>query len=118
MSLIVQTPRGSYVKSDPADGIIRVQQDILDLIGFCGESDSNRVLISEGSLHPSFFDLSTGTAGEITLKLSTYRVKTAIVIDLTNVPSERFQEWASECNRGQDIHFCKNESDAEAWLLY
>jgi hypothetical protein len=29
-----QASRGSYVKSDPADGIIRIQQDILDLIGF------------------------------------------------------------------------------------
>jgi len=117
MNLIVQTLRESYLKSDPADGIIWVEQDILDLIGFCGESGSNRVLISEGSLHPSFFDLSTGAAGEITLKPSTYRVKTVIVVDLTDVPSERFQEWAFECNRGKDIHFCKNESDAETWLL-
>jgi hypothetical protein len=97
--------------------IIHTQQDILDLIGLCGEAGSNRVLISDGSLHPDFFDLSTGTAGEITLKLSTYRIKTAFMIDLALISSVRFQEWAAECNRGQEIHFWADESEAESWLL-
>jgi hypothetical protein len=45
-------------------------------------------------------------------------MKDAIVVDLTNILSERFQEWASECNQGQETHFCENEPDIEAWLLY
>ena len=105
MSQIVKTIRGNYVKSEPGVDNIQNQQDILDLIGLCGEAGSNRVLISEGSLHSDFFDLSTGTAGEITLKLSTYRVKTAFVVDAVKISSERFQEWAAECNRGKEIHF-------------
>ena len=79
------------------------------MIVLCSEADSNRVLISKGSLHPDFYDLSTGAAGEIALKLSTYRVKTAIVIDLVNITGERFKEWTSESNRGHEIRFCNNE---------
>ncbi len=47
--------------SESAVNNIRTQGDILDLIVDCAEAGSNRVLISEGSLLPDFFDLSTGT---------------------------------------------------------
>jgi len=75
------------------------------------------LLLSEGALHPDFFDLSSGLAGEISMKLTTYRVKTAIVVDLESIPSLRFREWAGECNRGREICFCANLKETEAWLL-
>jgi hypothetical protein len=81
------------------------------------EVGANYLLVSGEALHPDFFDLSTGLAGEISLKLSTYRVKTAIVVDLEFNLCQRFREWAGEFNRGREIRFCTNLQDAEEWLL-
>jgi hypothetical protein len=39
------------------------------------------------------------------------------VVDAVKISSERFQEWAAECNRGKEIHFWADESEAESWLL-
>ena len=103
--------------SDPDMGIIRDERDIMGLMTLCGEAGSNRIMISRGSLNPDFFDLSTGVAGEISHKLSTYRVKTAFVMDLSTISSERFQEWANECNRGNEIRFFEDILEAEDWLL-
>ena len=117
MPQIIHTNHGNYLLSDPKQGNLSSEQDILDLFGFLGEVGSSLLLLSEGVLHQDFFDLSTGLAGEISLKLSTYRVKTAIVVDLESIPSLRFREWAGECNRGREIRFCANIEEAEDWLL-
>jgi len=117
MTQIIQTSWGKYLLSDPEPGNISSERDILDVMGLFGEVGASLLLISKGALHPDFFDLSTGLAGEISLKLSTYRVKTAIVVDIESIPSQRFREWAVECNRGRKIRFCTNPQDAEEWLL-
>jgi len=118
MGEIITTDQGSYVVSDPGIGSIQTQADILDLVALCRQPVANRVLILKGVLSPDFFDLSTGLAGDITLKLSTYRVKTAIIVDLESISSQRFHEWVYECNRGQEIHFCSTREQAEEWLLH
>ena len=115
--IVVKTSMGNYVLSDPDMGIIQGERDILELLTLCGEAGSNKVMISQGSLSPEFFDLSTGQAGEISHKLSTYRIKTAFVVDLSMIPSERFQEWVSECNRRNEIRFYEDILEAEDWLL-
>ena len=117
MAQVIQTSQGNYLLSDSEHGNLSSERDILDLMGLFGEVGDNFLLISDGALHRDFFDLSTGLAGEISLKLSTYRVKTAIVIDIESIPSLRFREWAGECNRGREIRFCANLQDAEEWLL-
>ena len=117
MGGIIETTNGNYVISDPEADNLANQRDMLDLISLCPDPTSHKLLITEGALHPDFFDLSTGLAGELALKLTSYLVKTAIVVDLDSVPSQRFREWAGECNRGREIHFCASQKDAEGWLL-
>ena len=117
MAQIIQSNRGSYLLCDTDHGHLRSERDILDLLGLFWEVGANLLLISEGVLHPDFFDLSTRVAGEIVLKLSNYRVKTVIVVDLDSIPSQPFREWAGECNRGKEIHFCQDRDEAEGWLL-
>ena len=117
MGVVIKTSRSNFVRSDPVGGLIRTQTQILDLLVLCREAGSNKVLISGGSLHPDFFDLSSGMAGDITLKLSTYRVQTAIIADLAKITSERFQEWTFECNRGSELRFFAEQPAAEDWLL-
>lgn len=117
MAQIIQSEQGNYVLCDPGTGQICSEQDILDVMGFFREAGAYLLLIGEGALHPDFFDLSTGLAGEISLKLTTYRVRKAIVIDLGSVPSQQFREWAGECNRGGEIRFYAGQDEAENWLV-
>ena len=115
MTQIIHTSEGNYLLSDTEN--INSERDILDLMGFFGEVGVSLLLISEGVLDSDFFDLSTGLAGEISLKLSMYRVKTAIVADIKSVRSQPFRDWAGECNRGSEIRFCADHDEAEVWLL-
>jgi len=117
MAQVIQTSQENYLLSDPENGNLSSERDILDLFGLFGDVGANLLLVSDGALHRDFFDLSTGLAGVISLKHSTYRVKTAIVIDMESIQSQRFREWAGECNRGREIRFCANLQDAEEWLL-
>ncbi len=115
MGRIVRTGAGVYITPEPE--VVSSQGELLELIGLCGEVGTDRLLFPPGSLAEDFFDLSTGLAGELGLKLSTYRVKAAFVVDLESVPSSRFRDWAGECNRGGEIHFCDSEDRAVEWLL-
>jgi hypothetical protein len=115
MGKVVKTDRGDYLLSDAEPGSLKGERELLDLVSLGGGIGS--LLIQEGSLPGDFFDLSSGLAGQISLKLSTYRIRTAIVVDLAGVPSRHFRSWASECNRGNEIRFCANRQEAEEWLL-
>jgi len=115
MGMIIRTGSGIYVTPEPE--VVSSQADLLELIGLCGEAGTDRLLFPRGSLVEVFFDLSSGLAGELALKLSTYRVKAAFVVSLDAIPSQRFREWAGECNRGKEIRFCDSEESAVEWLL-
>ncbi|HKK42843.1 MAG TPA: DUF4180 domain-containing protein, partial [Bacteroidales bacterium] len=52
-------------------------QDVLNLMGDMSEKESTRLIIREENLHPDFFRLYTGLAGEILQKFSNYRFKLA-----------------------------------------
>jgi len=113
---VVQTTTGEYVRCAAESDMISKEQDILDLLAYCAETESNRIMLDEEHLHPAFFDLKTGLAGDIFHKLSTYHVKTAIVADLDGIKSERFQELIYECNKGNQINFFNHITSAETWL--
>jgi hypothetical protein len=116
MGEIIHTEKGIYISPAPGE-VISSQGEVLDLVSLCGEARSDKLLIPGGSLVEKFFDLSSGLAGEICIKLSTYRIKTAIVVDLDSISSQRFKEWAGECNRGSEIAFRSSRDQAVDWLL-
>jgi len=113
---VVNTPTGSYVRCAPDDGLVSREADVLDLMGACYEIDGNRLLLEEKYLHPDFFDLKTGLAGAIFLKLTNYREKIAVLANLNNIQSERFQELIYETNKGKLINFFDDFTKAEQWL--
>jgi hypothetical protein len=117
MEGVVHKQKGAYLLSDPEPGSLKGVRELLDLLSLGNEEGIGALLIQEGSLPPEFFDLSSGLAGQIALKLSTYRVKTAVVVDLEGIPSRHFRSWAGECNRGREIRFCSTMGEAEDWLL-
>lgn len=113
---VIHTASGVYIRCAPDSGVIASEQDLLELLSYCHEAGSDQILLDEAHLHPDFFDLKTGLAGVIFLKLSTYRIRTAIVADLAGIKSERFQEVIYECNKGKEIHFFNQLKDAEGWF--
>ena len=54
------------------------------------------LLLSEGDLAPSFYDLKSGLAGELFQKFVSYRVPLALVVKEPAVYGERFVELARE----------------------
>ncbi|MCP4427502.1 MAG: DUF4180 domain-containing protein [Chloroflexi bacterium] len=116
-SKLVTTTHNNYVRCAPDSSPISSDQDVLDLLAYCTDPSGSRLLLESRFLHPDFFDLSTKLAGAILLKLSAYRVKTAIVADLSVIPSQRFQEMVRESNRGSQINYFESVKDAEEWLI-
>jgi PadR family transcriptional regulator AphA len=115
---VIETPSGAYVRCGAQSGLVADERDVLDLLACCGDIDSNRVLIEEKHLHPSFFDLKTGLAGAVLQKFATYYVRAAIVVDLERISSARFRELISECNKGEQVRFFGDVLQAEEWLTH
>jgi hypothetical protein len=113
---VIQTTAGTYVRCALSDKPVSKEQDVLDLLAYCGGTETNRIMLDEEHLHPDFFDLKTGLAGAIFQKFSNYHVKAAIVADLDGIKSKRFQELINECNKGNQINFFRDISKAEEWL--
>jgi hypothetical protein len=85
--------------------IIGQTQDALDLICNLGYDDCNRIIIHERNLHPGFFDLRTGLAGDILQKFSNYNFKLAIVGDFSKYKSISLHDFIRETNKGRLIFF-------------
>lgn len=87
------------------NSVITEVQDMLDLMGECGAHDCFRIVVREAGLHPDFFRLHTGMAGEILQKFSTYSFKLAIVGDFSKYTSKNLQDFIRESNKGNRIFF-------------
>ena len=79
-------------------------------------SNSKSLLIDEGVLPDGFFDLSTGIAGELLHKTSTYRVRLACVVADPSIYSQQFESFVHEANRRNDIGFFTTRDEAIRWL--
>jgi hypothetical protein len=85
--------------------IISQVQDMLDLMGDLISNSCNKIIIHERNLHPDFFHLKSGLAGDILQKFSNYRVKLAIIGDFTRYKSKSLQDFIRESNKGTMIFF-------------
>jgi hypothetical protein len=85
--------------------IITQAQDILDLIGDLVYYNCSSIIIHERSLHPDFFQLKTGLAGECLQKFSNYKVKLAIIGDFSKYQSKSLHDLIRESNKGNRIFF-------------
>ncbi len=82
----------------------------------CVESGHASLLLDHEALPAEFFDLSSGVAGELLHKLTTYRIRLAGVVPDPGIHSERFQEFMGEANRRDDYRFFSTREEAVAWL--
>ncbi len=92
--------------------IISVTQDAIDLMGEAGSYPCNKIIIREENLHPEFFKLHTGLAGDILQKFSNYRVKLAIIGDFSKYRSKNLQDFIRESNRGNRVFFLTTFDEA------
>lgn len=89
-----------------SDGIIiGCTEDILDLIGTLYSEEADKVILHGENLSPGFFDLKTGIAGDILQKISTYRIRLAIVGDFSKYTGKSIRDFIFESNKGKHVNF-------------
>lgn len=91
----------------PKDVFIASVDDALDVIGNVGlefEHKSDKLVLLKEQLHPSFFDLKTGLAGEVLQKFTNYGVPLVIVGDFSDA-GKRLRNFIYESNKGQQVAF-------------
>lgn len=76
--------------------------DFLDLMGLAPD---RTLALAREQLHPDFFELRTGLAGEILQKVSNYRCRLGIFGDFSAVPSRALRDFIYESNRTRQVMF-------------
>ncbi|MFG1944311.1 DUF4180 domain-containing protein [Nonomuraea sp. NPDC048826] len=91
-----------------ADGpTVRTERDALDLIGDAWYQRAHLVAIPVERLHEDFWRLSTRVAGEVIQKFANYRIKVAVIGDISQhiSSSTALRDWIREANRGDELWF-------------
>jgi hypothetical protein len=91
--------------------LIKDVDDVLSL--FCIDGSST-IIVRKENITADFFDLSTGIAGEILQKFSTYRMRMAIIGDFENVKSKSLKDFIYESNKIKRILFVDTVEQALA----
>jgi len=91
-------PEGTRLHSD---------RDAVDLIGAAFEHHATLVVLPVDCLDDDFFRLRTRIAGEIIQKFVNYRMRLAIVGDISRHldESSALRAFVNESNRGKDLWF-------------
>ncbi|MFB9310147.1 hypothetical protein BJY17_000400 [Agromyces hippuratus] len=97
---------------------IATDDDTSDLVGGAWSSRANLIAIPVERLDERFFDLSTGFAGEVLGKFGNYRLRVAIVGDVTEhtAASDAFDAFVREANRGDAAWFVPDTAALAARL--
>lgn len=94
------------VVSDEAPALSRAQ-DIVDLVAEALSQRAGGIVVPVMKLDPAFFQLRTGLAGTFAQKIANYRLKLAIVGDISafTATSKAFADFVRESNRGASLFF-------------
>jgi hypothetical protein len=97
------------VVSDEGSALAGIE-DVLDLIGEALAQRVSAIVVPVTRLDPAFFQLSSGLAGEFVQKIVNYRLRMAVVGDISEVTagSVAFADFVRESNRGRNIFFLKD----------
>lgn len=105
------------VEGPPDMPLLGRVQDVIRLLEACGEHEAEAALLYAPNLTPAFFDLSSGEAGEILLKLQNYRIRLAVVCPPGSVKlSRRFGDLLAEVRRGREFSVFETRTAALDWL--
>lgn len=86
---------------------ISTSDDAADLVGSAWSHRATMVAVPVARLDPNFFNLRSGIAGEIAQKLVDYRLRLAVIGDLSAQlqKSSALRDWVQESNSGDHIWF-------------
>jgi Domain of unknown function (DUF4180) len=103
-----------------ADGTrLRSDRDAVDLIAKAFESRAALIVIPVECLDDDFFRLRTRIAGEIVQKFVSYRMRLAIVGDISRhlADSSALRAFVTESNRGKDVWFLASRDELNDRLV-
>jgi len=103
---------------DVSGPLLRTEDDARDVIQETFGSDIQLAVIPVERFDPDFFMLRTGVAGVFVQKLVQYRLRLAVVGDLSTqtAASDALRDWVREVNRGRDILFVADLAALESRL--
>ena len=113
---VIEKQGHRFIEASGDGTLIEAEQDVVDLIGMCGELNADRILLHGEILSNRFFDLKSGQAGMMLQKLVNYHVKTAAVLSREQIGG-KFGEFVAETNRGYHFRVFFDRQVAESWLL-
>ena len=102
----------------PAEGPPLRAPDTVDLVGAALSQHAELVVFPAQRLDPAFFRLRSGVAGEIVQKLVQYRLRLAVVGDISShlARSPTLRAFVDEANRGRDVWFVTDMSTLDSRL--
>jgi len=92
---------------------VKSLDDVADALG---ASLGRGIVLAEGDLGPTFFDLRSGLAGELIQKFVNYRVRAAIIVATPANYGERFAELAYEHATHPTVRFVGSIDEAIEWM--
>jgi hypothetical protein len=102
--VLVCSPDGKKLRSD---------RDAAELIGEAYEHKAQWIVIPTERFEEAFFQLHTRIAGEIIGKFAVYKMRVAIVGDISRYAEESssLRAFVYESNRGEHVWFLPNMED-------
>ena len=93
--------------------------DVSDFISAAWEHQASLVAIPVQRLAEDFFRLRTGLAGEAIQKFVNYRIRLAVVGDISGFiqQSTALRDFINESNRGQHVWFVSDLAELHARLV-
>ncbi|MGI5348166.1 DUF4180 domain-containing protein [Streptomyces sp. CA-250714] len=94
------------------------ERDAMDVIGNAGYQGAEWAVIPVAQLDEAFFRLRTRLAGDIIQKFVQYRLRLAIVGDISRhlEASSALRDFVRECNRGRQTWFLADIEELRARL--
>ncbi|MDR1416887.1 MAG: DUF4180 domain-containing protein [Prevotellaceae bacterium] len=92
--------------------LVKETGDIFDIFNLLFADNRSTVILRKENIAEDFFDLSTGVAGEILQKCSTYHVRMAIIGDYSSVKSKALRDFIYESNKAKKIVFVDKVEEA------
>lgn len=97
---------------------LRSHADALEIVGEALGRGADLVVVPVARLHDDFFDLATGVAGDLLQTFVTYRLRLAVVGDISAqlAASSALRALVAESNRGRQAWFALDDGALAARL--
>ncbi|HEY1046625.1 MAG TPA: DUF4180 domain-containing protein [Bacteroidia bacterium] len=113
---IIQTEKGKNIALVTTVNTISTSQDALDLLMNCMYNGADGLVLNENFLHPDFFELKSGIAGNVLQVFSTYNGYLAIVGQFDRHNSKSLSDFIYESNKQGRIGFVESQTAAIEFL--